>query len=358
MRSCAGERGLCGTVRRPESVRGCAGDSVPFVISFPATQPISRVPPCAPTAATPTLLSGGRILPRQRRWLHFSVRVFVTPCLWGPTFPQPATFRAGTRCRPSLPPSTFPDRQLRPLVFGSSRSSPCFYRWATFSSRHPNPVRAASEGSVRACNHIQLVGLSMAHGLDSRVSQKNTPPLRRPVAARFHWQAYRSSLSSPLSPQERALHTRPIIQATSADLDVGNDSFCFPVAQSATADGQLRQQPLFVHETHLGWRCLIRLAAHTTFPNTHIPRRRPADAQIISRLNIHTFALPLLVERLCASQCDGGCIRNTVARSGQHAHPKRKVSISSVQSHPRRCGFGPHRICSALAFARSEPTGF
>jgi hypothetical protein len=41
VRSCAGDRKLCGIVRRPESVRDCAEAGAPFVIRFPASRPIA-----------------------------------------------------------------------------------------------------------------------------------------------------------------------------------------------------------------------------------------------------------------------------------------------------------------------------
>jgi len=44
------------------------------------------------------------------------------------------------------------------------------------------------------------------------------------------------------------MHARPVIKAAPADLDVGKESFRFPIAQGATADWQLRQQLFFVNE--------------------------------------------------------------------------------------------------------------
>ncbi len=62
----------------------------------------------------------------------------------------------------------------------------------------------------------------------------------------------RSPLSSALPAQERALHAGPVIKAASADLDVGKDSFRFPITQGPTADWQPRQQSLLVNESRLG----------------------------------------------------------------------------------------------------------
>ena len=62
----------------------------------------------------------------------------------------------------------------------------------------------------------------------------------------------RSPLTSPLPAQERALHACPVIQAASADLDVGKESFRFPITQGSTADWQPRQQSLLVNESRLG----------------------------------------------------------------------------------------------------------
>ena len=63
--------------------------------------------------------------------------------------------------------------------------------------------------------------------------KKTRAPLRSTVATPCHWQACRSRLSSPWSARDRALHTRRVIQATSADLDSGKDSFRLPIAQGA-----------------------------------------------------------------------------------------------------------------------------
>jgi DsbC/DsbD-like thiol-disulfide interchange protein len=54
-----------------------------------------------------------------------------------------------------------------------------------------------------------------------------------------------------LTAQESALHARPIIQATSADFDIREDSGCFPVTQSPAADWQSRQQLFFADETYI-----------------------------------------------------------------------------------------------------------
>jgi hypothetical protein len=74
------------------------------------------------------------------------------------------------------------------------------------------------------------------------------------------------SRPASLSPQQSALHTCPVIQATSADLDIREDSVCLPVAQSAAADWQPCQQSLFVNETGLtsrpGGRKICLLAIH------------------------------------------------------------------------------------------------
>jgi hypothetical protein len=56
------------------------------------------------------------------------------------------------------------------------------------------------------------------------------------------------SLPAFLSAHQSALHACPIIQATSADLDIREDSGCLPVAQSPAADWQFRQQSFFVYE--------------------------------------------------------------------------------------------------------------
>jgi len=81
-----------------------------------------------------------------------------------------------------------------------------------------------------------------------------------------------SRLASPLSAKKRALHARPIIEATSADFDIREDSGCLPVAQSPAADWQPRQQSLFVNETRL--------------------TRRPSGRKIYL-LAVHVFALHL-----------------------------------------------------------------
>jgi len=47
------------------------------------------------------------------------------------------------------------------------------------------------------------------------------------------------------------MHARPVIQTAPADLDVWKESFRFPIAQRAAADGKPRQQSLFVNETRL-----------------------------------------------------------------------------------------------------------
>ena len=88
-----------------------------------------------------------------------------------------------------------------------------------------------------------------------------------------------SRLSSPLPAQERGLHTRPVVQATSADLDIGKDSVRFPIAQSATADWQFRQQLLFVNKT--------ALVSHAVFSHVKTGPRRSADARKIIPFTIH-----------------------------------------------------------------------
>ena len=65
------------------------------------------------------------------------------------------------------------------------------------------------------------------------------------------------SLPAFLSAQQSVLHIRPVVQATSADLDIREDSGCFPVAQSPAADWQFRQQLLLVNEASLACRCLV-----------------------------------------------------------------------------------------------------
>jgi len=65
------------------------------------------------------------------------------------------------------------------------------------------------------------------------------------------------SLPASLSAQQSALHTCPVVQATSADLDIREDSGCLPVAQSPAADWQFGQQLPFVHESPLA-TCVFR----------------------------------------------------------------------------------------------------
>ncbi len=62
---------------------------------------------------------------------------------------------------------------------------------------------------------------------------------------------YRQSLPAFLSAQQSALHARPVIQATSADLDIREDSGCLPVAQSPAANWQSREQLFFADETYI-----------------------------------------------------------------------------------------------------------
>jgi len=59
------------------------------------------------------------------------------------------------------------------------------------------------------------------------------------------------------------MHTCPVVQATSADLDIWQDPLCFPVAQSSAADWQFRQQLLFVHESPLAAR-VFRQIVHAS----------------------------------------------------------------------------------------------
>ena len=70
--------------------------------------------------------------------------------------------------------------------------------------------------------------------------------------------------SSPASlpPQQSALHTCPVVQATSSDFDMGDDSLGFPIAQCPAADWQFRQQLFFVNEVHLTRRHLFWFAIH------------------------------------------------------------------------------------------------
>jgi hypothetical protein len=74
------------------------------------------------------------------------------------------------------------------------------------------------------------------------------------------------SLAASLSAQQSTLHTGPVVQAPSADFDKGQNSFRFPIAQSAAADWQPCQQSLFVNEAGLarkpsGWK-LCPFAIH------------------------------------------------------------------------------------------------
>ena len=71
------------------------------------------------------------------------------------------------------------------------------------------------------------------------------------------------SLPTPLSAQQGALHTGPVVQATSADLDIWEDSGGLPSAQSPAADWQFRQQFLFVHEGPLATR-IFRQVGHAS----------------------------------------------------------------------------------------------
>jgi hypothetical protein len=61
-------------------------------------------------------------------------------------------------------------------------------------------------------------------------------------------------LPASLAAQQSGLHAGPFVEATSADLDVWQDSFCFPITQSPAADRQPCQQPFFVNETRLARR--------------------------------------------------------------------------------------------------------
>ena len=76
----------------------------------------------------------------------------------------------------------------------------------------------------------------------------------------------RDSVPAPLSPQKSDLHACPVVEAAPPDLDVWEDSFRSPVAQSATADWQPRQQGLLVNEPDLamlpGGRKICLLAIH------------------------------------------------------------------------------------------------
>jgi len=85
------------------------------------------------------------------------------------------------------------------------------------------------------------------------------------------------SRPASLSPQQSAMHTCPVVQAPSADLDVWQDSLCFPVAQSAAANWQPCQQPLLVNETNLAKR---------------------SRGRKICLLAVHVAALLLIMEQL------------------------------------------------------------
>jgi hypothetical protein len=62
-------------------------------------------------------------------------------------------------------------------------------------------------------------------------------------------QTQAGSLPTSLEAKKRGLHAGPLVQATSADLDVRQDSLCFPIAQIPAADWQPCQKSLFVNET-------------------------------------------------------------------------------------------------------------
>lgn len=109
--------------------------------------------------------------------------------------------------------------------------------------------------------------------------------------------------TSPLPPQERALHARPVVKAPSADFDVGQKSLRFPVAQSATADWQPRQQLLLVNEASLAWR--------TVPGHVRAGRRQSGSTREIVLFTVHKSALRFIRERAYGNGCDARCITST-----------------------------------------------
>jgi len=124
-----------------------------------------------------------------------------------------------------------------------------------------------------------------------RSTPTGTLPLESDLLSTIGRGIFASSMPSwkSLTAQERALHARPVIQATSADLDVGEQSFRFPIAQCATADWQLRQQLLFINETAFACRCLVLFDVIASVPHIRVGTRK------IFLLTAHTSDLLFIV---------------------------------------------------------------
>jgi hypothetical protein len=56
------------------------------------------------------------------------------------------------------------------------------------------------------------------------------------------------SLHASLAAKQSGLHAHPVIQATSSDFDIGQDSVRLPILQSPAGNRQPCQQLLFVNE--------------------------------------------------------------------------------------------------------------
>jgi hypothetical protein len=111
--------------------------------------------------------------------------------------------------------------------------------------------------------------------------------------------------------RRRSLHARPVIQATSADLDKGQHSFSFPVAQSPAAHGQPDQQLLFINET---W-----FAPHAVFQCVQTGWRR--DSQKIFLFTIHA------TETLCEAESGRVCHTRGISRAGARGLLALKIQL-------------------------------
>ena len=130
------------------------------------------------------------------------------------------------------------------------------------------------------------------------------------------------------------MHAHPVIQATSANLDEGNESPGFPVAQRATAHGQPRQQLLFVNEACLARRCLVLFGADASAPHTCVDRRR--HARKIFPFTIHT------TENLCAAVTGRVCHARRISNAPDTLPEMESVpSICQIASAKRANWFTP-----------------
>jgi len=89
------------------------------------------------------------------------------------------------------------------------------------------------------------------------------------------------------------LDARPVIQAAPAGLDVGKESFRFPIAQGAPADRQLRQQGvrtiINLRMTNDVWSAEEEKARDVGIAYTNVPMSgigRPTDEQVAKVLSI------------------------------------------------------------------------